>query len=65
MARERGERGHEAYALRARGEVARARGDAGGAAAGFREALELAAALGMRPLADVCRQGLPAGRPPA
>jgi class 3 adenylate cyclase/tetratricopeptide (TPR) repeat protein len=65
LARERGERGNEAHALRARAEVARRRGDAGGAATGFREALELASALGMRPLADLCRQALRAGGAPA
>jgi len=52
QSRRRGERGHEAWALRLQGEVAAAQPSArrGEASERFREALALAAALEMRPL---------------
>ena len=60
QSRQCGERGHEAWALRAQAEVASARqrpaGDA--ARARYEEALALAAALEMRPLAAHCHRGL-------
>jgi hypothetical protein len=60
LARERGERGHEAYALRLLSEIA-ARNDPldiGKADAGFRATLTLATELGMRPLIAHCHLGL-------
>jgi class 3 adenylate cyclase/tetratricopeptide (TPR) repeat protein len=59
LARELGERGHEAWALRLLGEVddAAGRGEAG-AAARYRDALALAGRLEMRPLAARCHLGL-------
>jgi tetratricopeptide (TPR) repeat protein len=60
VTRARGERGHEAWALRALAEVAARRGGAGEAEARYLEALGLAATLGMRPLAVRCHLGLAA-----
>jgi hypothetical protein len=59
MARDTGERGHEAYALRLLGEVAAARApeDPDAAAASFAEAATLAEALAMRPLLAHCLVG--------
>jgi tetratricopeptide (TPR) repeat protein len=60
IAREVGERGHEAHALRLLGEIA-AQGDrtwVEPAAEHYREALALAAELGMRPLVAHCHLGL-------
>jgi hypothetical protein len=59
MARDTGERGHEAYALRLLGEVAAARApeDPDAAAASFAEAAALAEALAMRPLLAHCLVG--------
>jgi tetratricopeptide (TPR) repeat protein len=60
MTRERGERGHEAYALRLLAEIA-ARPeslDRETAHARYHEALTLATELGMRPLAAHCHLGL-------
>jgi class 3 adenylate cyclase/tetratricopeptide (TPR) repeat protein len=60
IARERGERGYEAYALRLLGEVV-AHGDPPAvepAEAHFRDARALAAELGMRPLLAHCHLGL-------
>jgi class 3 adenylate cyclase/tetratricopeptide (TPR) repeat protein len=59
LARERGERGHEAWALRLRGEVAArvASVDAKGAQQHYQEAQVLAAELGMRPLVAHCHLG--------
>jgi transcriptional regulator with AAA-type ATPase domain/tetratricopeptide (TPR) repeat protein len=56
MAREKGERGHEAYALHLLGEVATRRtpGDADTADAAFRQAWALAEELSMRPLLAHC-----------
>jgi transcriptional regulator with AAA-type ATPase domain/tetratricopeptide (TPR) repeat protein len=53
MAREQGERGNEAHALRTLGALAGA--DLQGAAAHFTEALQLSRALGMCPLEARCR----------
>jgi hypothetical protein len=53
MAREQGERGNEAHALRTLGALAGA--DLEGAAAHFTEALQLSRALGMCPLEARCR----------
>jgi transcriptional regulator with AAA-type ATPase domain/tetratricopeptide (TPR) repeat protein len=60
LARRRGERGYEAWALHIRGEVEARRGPEHRAAARalHRQSLALAEALGMRPLADRCRAGL-------
>ncbi|MFI5328371.1 MAG: hypothetical protein ACHQ7H_19210, partial [Candidatus Rokuibacteriota bacterium] len=56
MAREKSERGHEAYALHLLGEVVTRRtpGDAGAADAAFRQASALAEELSMRPLLAHC-----------
>ncbi len=56
MAREKGERGHEAYALHLLGEVVARRtpGDADAADAAFRQASALAEELSMRPLLAHC-----------
>ncbi|MGH7354313.1 MAG: ATP-binding protein, partial [Candidatus Rokuibacteriota bacterium] len=56
IARERGERGHEAWAQRLLGEITA--GDPRATETGFRDALALAEELGMRPLAAHCRLGL-------
>jgi tetratricopeptide (TPR) repeat protein len=68
-ARERGERGHEAWALRAIGDVASHRGPAAieEAETRYRQALKAAQELGMRPLLAHCHFGLaklarPAGK---
>jgi tetratricopeptide (TPR) repeat protein len=60
LARERGERGHEAYALRILGEIAARRDPAETATAAthYDTALALATALGMRPLIAHCHLGL-------
>ncbi|MBI3457548.1 MAG: sigma 54-interacting transcriptional regulator [Candidatus Rokubacteria bacterium] len=60
LARERRERGHEAYALRLLGEVAARRDppDVERALASYRQAVALADELGMRPLLARCRLGL-------
>lgn len=62
QARRRGERGHEAWALRLRAEVAAAGASPTRDTAGarYREALALAEALEMRPLAARCHLGLAA-----
>jgi tetratricopeptide (TPR) repeat protein len=57
LAREHGERGHEAWALRLLGQIA-ARRDPPEAEARYREALALAEELAMRPLEAHCRRGL-------
>jgi DNA-binding SARP family transcriptional activator len=57
-ARRHGQRGWEAWALRLRGEVARHRGAWSSAAAFYRDAMTLAATLGMRPLLARCHRGL-------
>jgi len=59
-ARDRGERGYEAYALRLLGEIASRRDppDIDGAEALYRESMTLAGKLGMRPLAAHCHHGL-------
>ena len=60
LAREHGERGHEAWALRLLGEIA-AQGDpldATQAERHYREAGALASELGMRPLQARCQLGL-------
>jgi hypothetical protein len=56
MAREKGERGHEAYALHLLGEVVarRAPGDPGAAEAALRQASALAEELSMHPLLAHC-----------
>ena len=68
LARERGERGHEAYALRLLGEIAAHPESANrGTAEGYyRGAMTLADELGMRPLVARCHLGLGAryGRAP-
>jgi transcriptional regulator with AAA-type ATPase domain/tetratricopeptide (TPR) repeat protein len=56
--REHGERGGEAYALRAHADVALRRGDVEGADARFGEAGVLVELTGMRPLAARCRLGI-------
>src|SRR5262249_44432408 len=56
-ARERGQRGYEAYALRFLGEVAARRGRPEQAKAYYCDALDLAQALGMRPLVAHCHLG--------
>jgi tetratricopeptide (TPR) repeat protein len=60
LARERGERGHEAYALRALGEIIALRDPAetATAAAYYDSAFALATELGMRPLVARCHAGL-------
>jgi tetratricopeptide (TPR) repeat protein len=60
LARERGERGYEAWALRLLGKIAAHRDppDAGTAEWHYREALALATELGMRPLVAHCHLGL-------
>jgi tetratricopeptide (TPR) repeat protein len=60
LARERGERGHEAWALRLLGEItARSdRPDVATAETHYGAAMTLAAELGMRPLAAHCHLGL-------
>jgi hypothetical protein len=60
LARERGERGHEAWALRLLGEIASHpdRPDMATAEGHYRAAMALADALGMRPLAAHCHLGL-------
>jgi tetratricopeptide (TPR) repeat protein len=58
--RERGQRGHEAWALRLLGEIAAHRDspDAAAAEAHYDAALALASDLGMRPLVAHCHLGL-------
>ena len=58
LARERGERGWEAYALWLAGEVAAERKEEETARQRYHEARALAGELGMRPLAARCRLGL-------
>jgi tetratricopeptide (TPR) repeat protein len=60
LARERGERGHEAWALRLMGEVASQhdRPDVATAEAHYGAAMALADELDMRPLAAHCHRGL-------
>jgi tetratricopeptide (TPR) repeat protein len=60
LAREHRERGHEAWILRLLGEVAArpAALDADGARSRYRQALELAGQLEMRPLVAHCHLGL-------
>jgi len=60
LTRERGERGHEAWALRLLGEMAshRDRPDVAMAEGHFGAAMALASELGMRPLAAHCHLGL-------
>ncbi len=60
LARECGERGHQAYAQRVLADIAAGaeEPDAAAAEAAYREGLALAEALGMRPLAARCRLGL-------
>jgi len=60
LARERQERGHQAYALRLLGEIAVHRDppDADQASVHYRQALALANELGMRPLQANCHLGL-------
>jgi predicted ATPase len=60
LARERGERGHEAWALRLLGEVAshHDRPDVPTAESHYQQAMALADALGMRPLQAQCHRGL-------
>ena len=60
LARERGERGHEACALRLLGEIAAQhdRPDVATAEAHYGAAMTLASALGMRPLQAHCHLGL-------
>jgi tetratricopeptide (TPR) repeat protein len=60
LARERQERGHQAYALRLLGEIASRRDPPEGepAVAHYHQALALAEELGMRPLQAHCRRGL-------
>lgn len=57
-ARRHGQRGWEAWALRAQGEVARARGEGDAALRWYRAALKLARTLEMQPLAAHCHRGL-------
>ncbi len=60
LARERGERGYEAWALRLLGEMAshHARPDVATAEAHYGAAMALASELGMRPLQAHCHRGL-------
>jgi tetratricopeptide (TPR) repeat protein len=58
LARAQGERGHEAYAGRLMGSVARHRAEPDGAEAAYQTALALAEKLGMRPLVAHCHLGL-------
>ena len=60
LARARGERGYEAWALRVLAEIAAQQQPADGAAAErfYREAIALGTELGMRPLVAQCRLGL-------
>ena len=60
LARERQERGHQAYALRLLGEIAAHREppESALAEAHYQQALALADELGMRPLAAHCHRGL-------
>jgi tetratricopeptide (TPR) repeat protein len=60
LARDRRERGHEAWLLRLRGEIALARSpsDTQAGENAYRQALELAEELEMRPLAAQCHLGL-------
>jgi tetratricopeptide (TPR) repeat protein len=60
LARQRGERGYEAWALRVLGEMAsrQARPDVATAEAHYGAAMALASELGMRPLAAHCHLGL-------
>jgi hypothetical protein len=60
LARERGERGHEAWALRLLGEIAshHQRPDVAAADAHYGAAVALADELGMRPLVAHCHLGL-------
>ena len=60
LARERGEPGHEAWALRLLGEIAshQSRPDVATAEAHYGAALALSEELGMRPLAAHCHRGL-------
>jgi tetratricopeptide (TPR) repeat protein len=60
LARQRGERGHEAWALRLLGEVAsyQSRSDGATAEAHYGAAMALASELGMRPLIAHCHLGL-------
>jgi tetratricopeptide (TPR) repeat protein len=60
LARERGQRGYEAWALRHLGEIASCRYpfDAETAEGHYREALGVASELGMRPLVAHCHLGL-------
>jgi tetratricopeptide (TPR) repeat protein len=60
LARERGERGVEAFALRVRGEIAAHQDpiDAEKAERSYRESLQLAHGLGMRPLVGHCHSAL-------
>lgn len=60
LARERGERGVEAFALRISGDIAAHEEalDLGNAERRYRQSLELAESLGMRPLVARCRFGL-------
>ena len=60
LARERGERGHEAWALRLLGDIAshHDRPDVATAEAHYGAAMALASELGMRPLAAHCHRGL-------
>jgi tetratricopeptide (TPR) repeat protein len=59
-AREHGERGHQAYALRLLGDIAARRDppESTQAEAHYQQALALANELGMRPLQAHCRRGL-------
>jgi tetratricopeptide (TPR) repeat protein len=58
LARERGQRGHEAWALRLLGEVTARRDPPEGAEGHYGDALSLAEELGMRPLIAHCHLGL-------
>jgi len=58
LARERGCRGYEAYALRVLAELAMRRASHSSASTRYREALALAGELGMRPLVAHCHLGL-------
>jgi hypothetical protein len=60
LARERGQRGHEAWALRLHGEIASHRESLKAETADehYRQALALADELGMRPLIAHCQIGL-------